>query len=474
MAKDTITGVVIRGGRLEWATLVRGTVVDSGTAPLRAAAGRLEEAPAPETPDQPPVQVASGIGSAAPRPEPGTEAGELALKGRIVLGLDPERMLLRIVDVPEVDAEELDSMIGLQADKLSPFPTDRAVISHEIVGRREGTCRVLIALAEEDVVQADGARLSEVGVVPAAVDSAMLGRFEWLRSEGHIGEDGRHLVLVVAGPVPELFVAEDGAPIALRSLGRRTDETSSEFIEETAREIAHTLMSLELERGGASVNRVSIWHAGEEGRDLAERVRRECGCDVTLEDAAGLASVAETVARRAVLAGRLDLTPAAWRSDRSRRASRRRLLRVGSGILGVWLAGIAVILGMLTYEDRSVARLEAQCEAVAGPAMEVRGLRSRVSMIKQYMDRRDSPLECLREVSLCLPSGVDVTWFTYRKRETLKLKGQAQTSEQVLDFKRKLDASELFGDVTLVSMSRDRRRGKEVFEMDLALPKGGA
>lgn len=469
MATDTITGVVIRDGALEWATLVRGVVAASGTVALPAAV----EQPEPESADQPPVQVGGSLAPDA-RPEAaGAAAPRPPLKGRVVLGLAPDRMLLRVVDLPDVEAGELASMISLQADKLSPFPVERAVVAHEVMQRSDGQCRVVIALAEEQVIRADGNRLAEMGIVSTSVDSALLGRYEWLRSAGHIAAGGRQLSLIVDGRLPELMVSEDGLPIAFRSLGRRTDETSAEFIEQAVAEIGHTLMSLELERGGAPATRVCVWCSGSEAQPLVEAVRRDCGCEVALEDAGRLLPAAEAVARRAVQKGRLDLTPVAWLYERGRRSARRRLLRLASVLVGVWLLGVGAILGGITYEEQKLAQLERQRAAIAEPAMKVRLLRRRVFMLKQYADRQDSALECLREVSLELPAGIDLTWFTYRKGESLKLKGQAQNSEQILGFKTKLDASDLFGEVTLVSISRDKRRGKEIFEMDIVL-RGGA
>jgi Tfp pilus assembly protein PilN len=470
MATDTITGVIIRDGVVEWATLARGAVTDSGTAALPVA----DPETGPESADQPPVQVGGEIATVPPATEPEVEASSLSLKGRVVLGLSLDRMLLRVVDLPAVDEEELASMIELQADKLSPFPTGRAVVSHELLHRDETGCRVLVALAEEGVVRTDGDRLEELGLVSSSVDSAVLGHYEWLQSEGHVAAEGRHILLIVDGKLPVLIVAEDGLPIAFRALGRRTDETSAEFVDQVVREIAHTLMSLELERGGAAVNRVSVWHEGSEAQALVEAVRRDCGCDVGLEDPRRLPPGAEAVARRALRKGRLDLTPTAWIEDRNRRSFRRKILRVASILAGIWLLGTGAIFGGIAYEERKLAQLEQKRDAIAGPAVEVRQLRRRVFMLKQYANRNDSALECLREVSLTLPVGVDVTWFTYRKGESLKLKGAAESSDQILDFKTKLDASELFGEVTLSSISREKRSGKEVFEMSIALDGGAS
>jgi len=100
-------------------------------------------------------------------------------------------------------------------------------------------------------------------------------------------------------------------------------------------------------------------------------------------------------------------------------------------------------------------------------------MRRRVFMIKRYMDRSDSALECLREISALQPRGIDLTSFSYRKGETLRISGEAETVDQVYSFKSKLEGSTLFVGAKLQGPRRDRKKRKEVFDIDLRL-HGGA
>jgi hypothetical protein len=84
----------------------------------------------------------------------------------------------------------------------------------------------------------------------------------------------------------------------------------------------------------------------------------------------------------------------------------------------------------------------------------------------------ESALECLREISVVQPKGIDLTSFTYRKGDAVKIAGEALNSDLVYQFSKKLDGSNLFQDVQLKAVNEDRRRGKTVFDVDIKL-RGG-
>jgi hypothetical protein len=130
-------------------------------------------------------------------------------------------------------------------------------------------------------------------------------------------------------------------------------------------------------------------------------------------------------------------------------------------------------VGGLFFERDRTRRLEAEWQRWHEPATQVADMRRRVRMIRRYTDARATALECLREVSLLQPPGVDLVLFGYRKHEGVRLSGEALDVNLVYLFKNKLDASTLFASASLSGPRRDRRRDREVFDIDLVLSEGG-
>jgi hypothetical protein len=459
MAKDCFSGLLLQGDALEWTTL------QGGKDRLKTDGTKRAQLPAPGAAG-PPGPEASAARAAMIRAEC---AG---LKPPVALGLPSDQALLRVVSLPTTDDAELAGMVQLQVDKLSPFPVEAMVVAYEILARRNDGRQVLIAAARTETVDALGAMLAAAGLRAARVDVAALGWWRLLADAGEIPPQGRQLVLLLHEGAPEVIVFEDALPIAFHSLSGLASQAQAEWTRDMAHEVGYTLLSVELEHGSAACP-ISVWHPeGAEPAGLLAALRRERPQDVSSRSLSVLGGVSAGLARRlAAGPGRLDLTPAVWRTSAQARGFRKRMLLAAGGLLALWGLAVAAVLGGLSFEKIRLSGLKAQ-EAVLHPAaVEVKEMRRRVRLIQGYMNRTDSALECLREVCASLPDGIEFPLLSYRKGEGVKISGVAQSVEQVYDFKKSLDASPLFRKVVLKGPVE--QSGKQRFDLDL-IARGAA
>jgi hypothetical protein len=345
------------------------------------------------------------------------------------------------------------------------------VISHEVLARRPEGSRVLIGAVREAVVEEQAQGLRAAGVTPARVDVALLGWWRLLADAGQIQERGRQLVLLLHGGTPELIVWQDGEPRLFRTLNGLDGLSEEELAAELSREIGYTLMSVELDQGPAPAAAVAVRHAaGGRFEGVAARLRAGPWGEASVQSLEGLPTASEGLARRLEAGPGLDLTPESWRAAARQRQFRRRMLAGAAAGLGLWALLVSLFYGGLAYERLRLKRLEADYAAVRDPAMEVREMRRRVGLIRRYMDRSSSVLECLREVSLAMPPGLELLSFSYRKGEDVKIRGVGQAVDQVYVFKSGLDESAVFRATTLKGVQE--RGGKQFFDMDLGLGGG--
>ena len=397
-----------------------------------------------------------------------------ALKGQITVGLPSDKLLLRTISLPAVSDDELSSMVQLQVDKFSPFPVESLVISHEVLEKRRDTYLVLVAAVKEEIVEAVGKTLLIGQLVPGRVDAAVLGWWRVFRDSGITGK-GIELFLLMASSVPELVVLQDGVPLVFRSLGECEGMSENEIADEAVETVNHTLMSLELEHGLSVRGSVTVLSKGPASAVLLEKLRNACPCEVTHKSLEDLPTAPEGVARRFMEQGRtgLDLTPAAWRQVETAKLFKQRILTGAMSVLGAWLFTIIILFGGVYVQQLRLVSSKKTESELHKSAKDVVTMQNRVRMIRHYMDRSKSSLECLREISQVQPRGVDLTSFTYRKGEEVKISGEADSANLVYDFKNKLDGSRFFTGTSLDGPRRDPRRNKEVFDIDMKLPGGG-
>ena len=84
---------------------------------------------------------------------------ESAFKGKVVrLGVGNQKVIVRTIDVPEMDEQELRGAIEFQAQDYIPMPIEEVVIDFQVVGRstdEDGTVRqhVVLVAAQRDMIQ---------------------------------------------------------------------------------------------------------------------------------------------------------------------------------------------------------------------------------------------------------------------------------------------------------------------------------
>ncbi len=382
-----------------------------------------------------------------------------------VLSVPSHQVVMRVLELPTADSEELASMVALQVDKFSPFPLDQMVVSHEVLVSREDGCFVLAAAARTTAIEAAGKRYTDAGIQIGRVDVLLLGRWKTLQDAGQLVMEGRETLVLLDGGSVDVLTHEGGVPVALSGLGEVSDPGDPETAEDLAQEITHLMMGLDSERGRSAMSSVSIWSEAQNGNMLAETLQKRLNQAVRQYSFEHVETALSGTVRRIPhvppVGALLDLTPPAWREEEARQAFRRRMIALTGFFLGVWLLLAGGVWGIPFWQQRANDRLKAAETRWLEPANQVRRLRMQVQIIQRYMDRRTSALECLREISLLQPSGVDLISFTYRKDEGLELVGEADSGALVIQYNQRLNASDLFDNVragprTLTSRQRHR------------------
>lgn len=469
MAKEKTVGVVPRADELLW-TVLSGAAATSGREALSVLPTPGE--PAPESSEAETVAAVT----------PPTLAEQLAtagvdLRGPVSVGLDTDRLLLRVVRLPASDPEELAGMIELQVDKLSPFPIETMAVSHEVLKSDADGQTVLVAAVKKTVADELRDRLTQAGLNPVRLDATALAWWHLLREDGKTSATGWEVLLVMARAQTEMIVLHDGVPAAFRPIEVNPGAPVAQTAAALAEEIEYTLMSLELEYGPRGACLLTVWHSGDdEPRDLVAALKSACACEVRAFPLGGLPAVSEGLVRRAQTepAG-LDLTPAAWRDTASQQQFKRRMVAAFAGVAALWLLLVGGFAGGLAFENYTLKRLEAEKTVIGKEALEVREMRRRVATIQRYTNQTYSALECLRVVSEAKPPGVDLSSFAYRKGEGVKISGTATAVGLVYDMKKRLDETDLFRQKTDLEQVRlDPKRNRQVFDLSLPIPGGGA
>jgi len=142
----------------------------------------------------------------------------------VSIGVSNQKVVVRLIDLPYMERDELAGAIQYQAQDYIPIPIEEAIIDFQIIGdymtpADEHMMEVLLVAAQRDMidsavaaVEGAGLRLAQVDVTAFALVRALLGTTAgWLSDEA--GEAGEALGIVhISSGLTNIVVVERGIP----------------------------------------------------------------------------------------------------------------------------------------------------------------------------------------------------------------------------------------------------------------------
>lgn len=394
--------------------------------------------------------------------------------GRLGIVVPSDRVLMRVVELPSTDAEELHGMAELQVDKFSPFPTDQMALAIEVLNQTADSSRVLIAAVQHEYIDQLGEFLMKAGLYPESVDVDVLSWWTLIRDSGKLTGEGQEIIIIHDDHCAELLIAHQGVPVMIRALDPDLDIHKPSVAVDVAQEIEYTLMTMEGTWGAQATNGIMLWTRGHAAAEVVQALRDACGHDIITANLEDLPPISEGLSRRmtSTNGARLDLAPAAWRSGIQSRKYQRKAVVVAASVFAVWLALMLGLWSWSNLQKNKLAEAQADITRLQAEVEAVRELKRQVASLEQYADRSYSGLECLREICVLIPAGVDITSITYNKASQVNLRGEADSDQPINDFIAGMEKSKLFTSVVTENISTQVRNGRNrsMFRITMMLP----
>jgi len=396
------------------------------------------------------------------------------ISGNCVLSVSSEHAMIVVVPFPIVEEDdELEGMVTLHVDRISPYPMEKTYFGYEVVDQVSDKLLVLIAIVPVDFLEKIKPNLKVCKADLKRIEVSCLGWLKLILSLGGLHKHGRQLFVLIDSEFPEVLLFQNGSLVAVRSLKRIVDDRKENLEDEILTELSQLILSFELEQGAIElIPEVTYVFAPD---DVNSAVYTKLA-DSDLYKG-GILNISEfgdlskaVVERNSGIAKSLmDITPDIWIAEKNTLKLRNQFIYAGVIVFLVWLFIVVGFVMGFSYQSKRVNQLRAfnaKLEPQAGLVMSVS---RRATEMERYVDNRISSLECLREISELLPEGVELTAFSYKKTDGVRIAGMADNVNMVYEFKDKLDSSNLFVDADLQGPQADRKKKKEIFDVTLTL-----
>jgi type IV pilus assembly protein PilM len=360
----------------------------------------------------------------------------------VITSVSCEDVLCHILRLPATEPVELKQMLDLQIDSITPLPLEEVVYSFEPLETVEGQTRVLVAIARKSVVNDRIEALETAGLQAEIVSVDALAMFRALNQRSLLAGDDKLNVLAILGAASaNIIVYSQGAPLTVRSivLGAAAESVLRE-------ELQRTLVAAEALQPQRAIGGVTFLAQSESMKAFAENVAKGLNAPSSFltngaVPSAGLSLCLQCAGREVTT---LNLLPDEWRQKRKTATFRRRLIRGAIAVGVLYALVLAAFLTFLAVKKAQLHRVDSEIKNRQAEFTQAKQLQSTLIATRKQLDMSSSALEVLRDVASRLPENVKLTYFHYKKDQTVSLKGQAPSAAIANDFQSRLEKSEMF------------------------------
>jgi type IV pilus assembly protein PilM len=152
-------------------------------------------------------------------------------KNNLTVGVANQKVIVRVIDMPHMNEEELKGAIRYQAADYIPMPVEETIIDFEIlkeysVKDDEKNMKVLLVAAQRDMIQAYVEALGNAGLYPTSIDvksfammRSMIPSLPAFPSEEQLKSSMETTCLLNVGAgVSNMIIVEEGMPYFVRIL----------------------------------------------------------------------------------------------------------------------------------------------------------------------------------------------------------------------------------------------------------------
>lgn len=370
----------------------------------------------------------------------------------------------RILVLPTHDPKEAASMVRLSAEEYVPYPVDELIIDQCFLeSLPNGEARVLAALAHQDVVNAHVDLLHQAGLEPDRIylSSACLATAAAAAPPpSPPGEEINRYALVNLGSgglevlIMDRAKLQYGRGIASAQFWNRGEEESAAALEELAIEVRGSLAAYRREtEDGIGAGAVYLCSEGVDTAPIAQALAPELS--VPCEPAAfanalvskGLdhLDVLPLVSLGAAIAAQdraplvINLLPASLAEQRKLSGVRDMLIRAAALVVAVTLACAGLYYQAVQQRQAMIEELQRQADAIGPNARDVAAKQEQLQILRRQVSRSGSVMELLAGICDAAPeSRVNITRFTFDRKEGINIWGRARTLDDVHAFTQSL------------------------------------
>lgn len=392
---------------------------------------------------------------------------------KVTLSFPTSKLICKTLNIPSIDRNEIDMIVENHIERDSPLPLEKMVYSYEVLSRDEISSLVLIISTPENEIINPVEKLVPISSSRISrIDANILGIIHSLIHNDSFEKDSQSILLAnEEGDITICFLDGD-KPMVIHSLGDLGKLSTEKF----SRELGRALMQYCIKYNKPQPNNAILLGFDNEQECLLIEGIRELNITYNSISYSQLQSYSSSISQRTLShSHHINLFPTIWKEENHRRKHKKQYTIMLSVLALLWLSLSFFLFGTPKLLDAQIKKLSSVSQQLEPQSGSVTDIRNRIDIIRRYSNKDFSALEVLREVSILLPKGIEISAFRFKGAERrVQIEGRADTPTTIYTFMDNLTTSSMFGENKLISgPTLNRQLGKNVFELTVSFNQNG-
>jgi Tfp pilus assembly PilM family ATPase len=409
---------------------------------------------------------------------------------RIILCLPRYLVTTRYLKVPSRNPVEIEQIIGLQAPKYLPYPSEELISGYYLIGQdSEGYSQIFLVIVHRDVINRHLKIIKDSGLLVTMVLVSSYGLYNWyLSSHANLEMSGPLVVVNIDYTYQDLEVISKGKLIFSRSFSveaKPQDPTQINIWQDKIiEEINRSLVAYQKDNIDKNPAKIVITGSSKNITGLEKKISGALSLPVEIASSLEKVSLKDksrwenTNFSFTSLIGMalgsplesLDLLPKETREKKIILVQKKEWLKALILFIGLLLTILLWITKNLYDKTNYLKRIEADLNKIAPEAKSLEVIKNQLEIIREQFNVPASSIDVLAEFYRLTPREITFNSLAFDEKNQLVVKGQAQDLSDVFKFVTTLEKSEYFQGVSVKSATKRKTQLIEVADFEIVCP----
>lgn len=389
------------------------------------------------------------------------------ITGNIYISIPTNKVLLINNTYPTLKSSEINQIVKIQIDKISPYPPDKLVYGNEIIENNDESSDVIMMGVHNDIISiAESYSTKKLNLL--SIDCRV---FSWIELMSGIIDDSnfQNQILIIDDSIDLVILFFKNKKIKLiRPLFLKIDK--SDFISELSYEINYSLQSLGIKSN--EFDKISIWNHSSWENITINEIKNKTNIIVEQFNLEILGKISEGMLQRINKKNIVNFLPKKIHEKQQQKIifNKLKFYAISASLLLL----IILLFFEINYGIRSnkLKKLNDYYSQILPQANIAIQNNKKLNTLKSYTDKSNSSLECIREITDLLPAGdIEFVSFNYSNNKSITIRGSARNDDLVYEYFTELGKSKLFQTLKNQSINTRISNGQKrtIFSISLDL-----